>query len=276
MKLSTLIHEDKETEHRKELSEGKFLEYLKERAKNSHVVATKSPFFRQDKGPDMMLVTPEHKEERSAFWIDKIIKEIPAWNKFPSRSRFIKGYTQFSRTYGGDDVYVLIPFDGTKIGIAPKNSFYHSFTDIEKSLGFDRVDNKTFADWVRTLQDAMSKITDFKAEKNDPVTYSQFKKYLTQIDKALGNDRVLLKKQMSESDKLTDDQAKMLKDMLSRHIVNMELYLAEKLEPEINGFETVRIESFSKASGDHEIWVDQPCLLIKRTKYIEMHKRGAF
>lgn len=277
MKLSYLINEETEQpEHRQELSESKFLELLKGKAKNSHRVAMHIPFFRKDAGPDMMLVTPEQKEERSSFWIDKMIKEIPAWNKMPSRSRFIKAYTNFKRASeetNEDDVYVMIPFDSTRVGIAPGTSFYRSFKDLEKSLGFDRVDNKTFTDWLENVQEGLAQITDSKIKKHEPTTYTQFKKALIQIDEILNKDRKVLEKNLSTGESLTDKQAKILKDLLARHIVNTERYLAEKLDPEANGFHITRIESLSVV-GDHEIWIDKPCLLIKRSVYIEMNKRG--
>lgn len=275
MKLSNLIEVKAEAEHRKELSEGKFLEVLKEKCKNSHLIATQVPFFRQDKGADMMLVTPAEKEERSSFWVDKLIKDIPAWNKMPSRARFLKAYTRYERTFEGDDVYVMIPFDGTRVGISPGHSFYRSFTDIKKSLGFEKVDNQAFIDWVGMVQEGLAQITDTKIKKHEPATFAQFKQALAQIDKVLETDRGVLKKNLSAGESLTDEQAKFIKDLLNRHITDTEGYLAEKLGPEANGFQAIRIESFAHCSGDHEVWVDSPVLLIKRKTYIEMHKRGA-
>lgn len=274
MKLRSLIEEAAPIEHRKELTESKFLELLKSKAKNSYVVAKKNPFFRQDSGPDMMMVTPEIKEERSKFWVDKMIKEIPSWGKMPSRSRFIKAYTNYDRTFGGDDVYVMIPFDGTRIGIAPGPSFYRSFKDIEKSLGFDRVDNKTFIEWLENVQEGLAQITDTKIKKHEPKTFGEFKRALGQIDKVLESDRKVLEKNLSSGESLSVEQAKIMKDLLARHVVSTERYIEEKLEPEANGFHSIRIESFSKGTGDHEIWIDKPCLLIKRSAYIEMNKRG--
>jgi len=276
MKLKDLLREDApQAEHRQELSESKFLELLSLKAKNAHYIAKQSPFFRQDNGPDMMLVTPELKEERSSFWVDKLIKDIPAWEKLPSRSRFLKAYTKYERTFEGDDVYVMIPFDNTRIGITPGPSFYRSFKDIEKSLGFDRVDNKTFVDWIMMVQEGLAQITDFKVKKHEPATFSQFKKALEQIDEILQQDRKALEKNLSAGQSLSAEQAKIIKDLLARHVVNTERYLEEKLGPEENGFFSVRIESFGKGNGDHEIWVDKPCLLIKRSAYVELSKGGS-
>jgi hypothetical protein len=273
MKLSSLLVEAEA--HRKDLTEGKFLELLKEKCKNSHIVATKSPFFRQDKGADLQLITPSMREEKSSFWIDKMIREIPAWKRYPDRARCIKAYTRYGKTHEGDDVYVLIPFDGAKIGIAQNESFYRSFKAIENSLGFDRIDNKAFREWLETLFSGLSEITKEKIEMPKIETFAQLKKAFLKIDSVLEKDRSILKKNLSGSDKLSDEQAKMIKDLLSRHIVDMEKYLEEKLDPEVNGFGCVRIESFSAGRAELEIWVDSPCLLVKRTKYIELHKQGS-
>lgn len=273
MNLLSLI-EVKEAEHRAELSESKFLELLRTKAKNSYRIAIQSPFFRQDVGPNLMLVTPELKEERSSFWVDRLIKEIPAWGKLPNRARFIKAYTRIERTFEGDDVYVMIPLDNTRIGIVPGSSFYRSFRDLEQNLGFDRVDNKTFIDWLQTIQEGLAQLTDAKIKRIVPETYPQFKKALEEVDEILKQDRTIIEKNLSTSDGLSAHQTKIIKDLLSRHILTTEKYLAEKLDPEANGFKTMRIESFSSNRGDHEVWVDQPALLIKRSTYVEMHKRG--
>ena len=275
MRLTNVIDSEENKIHRKELTEGPFLDLLKSRCKNSHIIATKTPFFRHDKGAELMLITPEAKEERSAFWIDSLIKEFSDWKRFPSRARCIKGFTSYSRMHEADDVYVIIPFDGTRVGVTPKGSFYKSFTDIESSLGYDRVDNQMFKDWISAL---IKMLSDLSGEeiKFSLETYSQLKKTLEKIDTFLSGKKELLKKKLSEAENLSLEEAKMMKDLLHRHVNNMFSYLSEKLSPELNGFSFSRIESFSKGNGDHEIWIDSPCLLIKRTKYIELHKQGAF
>ena len=276
MKLSTIINDDS-VEHKQELTNAKFIELLKSRAKNSHYIAKQNPFFRQDKGADMMLVTPSQKEERSSFWVDKLIKLMPSWSKLPSRSRFVKAYTSYNRAAeqgGGDDIYVMIPYDSSRIGVAPGPSFYKSFGDINKSLGFDRVDNKTFLDWLETIQDCIGLLSEIKIEKTKPETFSQFKKCLDKIDKVINKDRTTIEANIKKVDKLSVDQEKIMKDLLNRHVVNTEQYIMEKLDPEVNGFHATRVESYTKGTGDHEVWVDKECLLIKRTKYIEMVKNG--
>jgi len=275
MNFKEFLNEDsKDGEHHKELSEGKFLEIFRTKCKNSHAVAKFTPFFRQDKGPDLQLVTPEYKEERSAFWIDKLIKEIPGWSKMPSRSRFIKAYTDYERTFGGDDVYLLLPLDGTRIGVSPTGSFYRSFEDFKKSLGIEKVDNQNFEKWLSVIQNGFAQLCDAKIKPHEPKTFAQFKKALKQIDDVLAEYRNVIIKNLNLGESVSPEDAKIIKDLLARHVSTTERYLGEKLDPEGNGFHSVRIESFSRAPGDHEVWIDRPALLIKRTKYIELHKRG--
>jgi len=83
-----------------------------------------------------------------------------------------------------------------------------------------------------------------------------------------------LEKNLSAGQSLSLEQAKIIKDLLARHVVSTERYLEEKLGPDENGFFSMRIESFGKGNGDHEVWVDKPVLLIKRSAYVDLNKRG--
>jgi hypothetical protein len=75
-------------------------------------------------------------------------------------------------------------------------------------------------------------------------------------------------------DDLEDTTRKVVNDLLTRHVTNIDAYIQEKLDPESNGFHNMRIESMNKFTEDREIWVSDPCLLIQRSKYIDMHGRG--
>ena len=274
MNLFELI--DKQPEHRKELSELKFLEMLKEKARNSHNVMKHMPIFREDHGPDFMLVTPTEKETRSSFWIDKMIKNIQAWSRFPSRTRCIKGYTSVDRLGGKDsDHYVVIPLDRARVGICPSDSFYRSFNDAEKGLGIVRVDNDGLSTWIETVSRGISNLfPDAKINVRSPETYADFQKLLKEIDKELKENKSKIKKLLKDSDNLADDEKKVLVDLLDRHVTTCETYLAEKLDPDQNKFSSIRIESLNAVGNDREVWMTDQCLLIKRSKYIELHEKG--
>ena len=273
MNLFELI--DKQPEFRKELSELKFLEMLKEKARNSHNVMKHMPIFREDHGPDFMLVTPAEKETRSSFWIDKMIKSIQSWSRFPSRTRCIKGYTSVDRLGGQDsDHYVVIPMDRSRIGICPTDSFYRSF-GVQKSMGVVRIDNDGLSTWIETVTKGISNLfPEAKINVRSPETYADFQKLLKEVDKELKENKSKIKKLLKDSDNLADDEKLVLVDLLDRHVTTCETYLAEKLDPDQNKFSSIRVESLSAVGDDREVWMADPCLLIKRSKYIELHEKG--
>lgn len=275
MKLSDLLKE--EVTHKLELSELKFLELLKERARNSHGVMKQMPIFREDSGPDFMLVTPAERETKSSFWADKLIKEMQAWNRFPSRTRCIRGYTSVDRLGGSDkDHYVVIPLDRARVGICPTDSFYRSFKHVEQGMGIKRVDNDGLGTWIELVTKGISELyPEAKLEVKTPKSYAEFTKMMKEVDKELKDNRPKLKKLLKDSDNLADDEKLVLTDLLDRHVTSCETYLAEKLDPDQNKFGSVRIESLSAASDDREVWISDPCLLIKRSKYIELHEKGS-
>lgn len=267
---------DKQPEHRKELSELKFLEMLKEKARNSHNVMKHMPIFREDHGPDFMLVTPAEKETRSSFWIDKFIKTIPGWNKFPSRTRCIKGYTSVDRLGGQDsDHYVVVPLDRSKVGICPTDSFYRSFEHVQKSMDVVRADNDGLSTWIETVTKGISDLyPEAKLTVKFPESYAEFMKMLKAVDTELKENKSKIKKLLKDSENLADAEKKVLSDLFDRHVTTCETYLAEKLEPDQNKFAASRVENLSAVGEDREIWISDPCLLIKRSKYIEMYEKG--
>lgn len=267
---------DKEAEHTKELSELKFLEMLKEKARNSHNVLKQMPIFKQDQGPDFMLVTPDEKEVKSTFWVDKLIKGFKAWDRFPSRTKFVKGYTTVERLGGLDkDHYVVIPFDRSAIGVCPSASFYRSFKHVEKNMRISRVDNDGLASWIKTVFSAISNLEPMaKLEVRTPETFAEFSKMMKQADKEIFGNHAKLKKLLKDHDSLEDAEYLIIEDLLSRHITSCETYLSEKLDPDQNGFSSVRVESLNFAHDDREVWIANPCLLIRRSKYIELHEEG--
>ena len=272
MNLNELL--DQQPEHRKELSELKFLEMLKERARNSHNVMKQMPIFREDHGPDFMLVTPS--ETRSSFWIDKMIKEMQGWSRFPSRTRCIRGYTSVDRLGGSDkEHYVVIPMDRARVGICPTDSFYRSFKHVESGMGVSRVDNDGLGVWIEQVTKGISDLyPEAKLTVRSPESYAEFKKMLKEVDKELAENKAKLKKLLKDTENLADAEKLVLTDLLNRHVTSCETYLAEKLDPDQNKFGSVRIESLSAAGDDREVWIADQCLLIKRSKYIELHEKG--
>lgn len=265
-----------QAEHRKELSELKFLEMLKERAKNSHSIMKQMPIFKEDHGADFMIVTPAEKETRSSFWIDRFLPSVKSWDRFPSRTRFIRGYTSVERLGGSSkDHYVVIPEDRSKVGICPTSSFYRSFNHAEKSMGITRVDNDGLGNWIENVFKGICDIyPDANLKVRSPETYADFKKMLKEADREIKGNQSKFKKLLKDHDGLADEEKLVLTDLFDRHVTDCETYLAEKFDPDQNKFTASRVESLSAVSGDREVWIGEPCLLIRRSKYIELYEKG--
>jgi hypothetical protein len=204
-----------------------------------------------------------------------MIKDMQPWSRYPSRTRFIKGYTSIERLGGLDeDHYVVIPLDRSRVGICPNASFYRSFK-LAENMGLTRVDNDGLATWIEQIFKAISDLMpEAKLQVRIPRTFSEFKKMLKEADKEIKGNQSKLKKLLKDSDDLPDAEKLVLTDLLDRHVTSCETYLAEKFDPDQNKFGSVRIESLSASAEDREVWVSDPCLLIRRSKYIELHEKG--
>jgi len=225
-----------------------------------------------------MMVTPAVREVKTAFWLDRLVKDMTAWKRFPSRSKFLRGYTSAERA--GDvesELYVMIPYDYARVGICPKSSFYKSFNLAQKDFGIDRMDNDGLSKWIAGLCRALTQL-DPKAkfdEEVNPDTFGQFNKLIKQIDDVVSKGKDALKRKLKDNESINDEDRKVINDLLSRHITNTQAYINEKLDPENNGFSAIRVESFAHKPDPREVWIDSPCLLVKKSKYLEMYKRGA-
>lgn len=268
---------EKQIEHHKELSELRFLDFLKERCKNSYQVIRKAPIYFADPRleADFYLMTPEAREIRTAFWLDRIVKDMHSWKRFPSRSKYLKGYTTLERAGHPSSVYVMVPYDGSRIGICPHSSFYKSFNLAQKDFGVTRLDNDGLISWLMKATSGLKTIDDKLKFDGEPETTAQFNRILKQIDDSVKGRIAELKKKAKENETLKDEERSVLADIFGRYITSIDNYIEEKLDPENNGFSCVRVESFSKHPDAREVWVDQPCLLVKRSAYLEMYKRGA-
>ena len=257
------------------VSELKMLELLNEKARSSHETVKKNPIYKLMKGHgDYMLYDPKKSPDKSAYWIDQITAELPAWKKFPLRTECLRGYTSYERSGDQAHSYVVIPLDGSRVGIASGASFYRSFSDAQRSLGCDKLDNDCLTSWAKDLSATVEKLSGLSVDLNEMSTYKSVMLALAKIDRVLGPNKVKIQTALKASDlELDDESHRRIKDVLARHVTTLNLYLQEKLDPENNGFHSVNVESLHEYN-DREIWISAPCLLIRREAYIDLHKRG--
>lgn len=274
MKINEFLSDFK-TAHKKELTELKFLEMLREHARNSHNVIKATPIYLQDDSKSsFFIVRPNEKLERSAFWIDKIIENLLSWKTYPDRRHCVRGFNTLDRIGNRSEAFVVIPFDSSRVGVCPEASFYRSFGEFKK-FGIERLDNSGLTRWIQLIIEAINEVDpENKISFKEPNYLVDLKKLMAQVNDVITEHKASLRKKLKESDSVSDEAKIVLTDLLSRHVTDLEKYLDEKLDPHANGFNAVRVDSLAKSARDQEVWTSSPCLLIKRDTYIELHKKG--
>jgi hypothetical protein len=264
----------------KKLSEDDFIDTLKTKTRNAYKIAIHSPIFFEDDEfeGDFGIINPDKKDTKSGFWIDKLTAQFSSWSRFPKRLRCLRGYTDIEKVGGesSDKALIMIPFDGSKIGVAKDESFYRSFKHAKSTFGSQRLDNTTLKEWFDTLVEAIKAALDGSKIKfpNTPTEWSEFSSAIESLEAIIGKHKPELQAAVRKEDKLEKKLRLELKMVLERHITDLNRYLEEKLDPEQNSFALTRIESFN-AVGPHEVWTDSPCLIVRRKTYVELYNKGS-
>lgn len=263
---------------KKSVSELKFKELLSEKAKNSHEQAKKHPIFiGENWDSDFLLLHPDVKRDKAETWLDHLVAKAKSWVSFPDREYSIKATTSFKHAHheaekmNEGSVFVILPFDHVKIGVAPHSEFDESFKKAANSMRLDDLSNKSLREWAERIVEALNAV---KAEVRGEFTDSieGFFNLIGKIDKAIGSDKLRLQSELKKTE--IDDEAKhALNDLLNNYHGTVEGYLLRKLDPDSNDFTLTTSTSFAP-SGSSEIWVSGTCLAIKREKYIELYERG--
>jgi hypothetical protein len=168
----------------------------------------------------------------------------PAWKKYPKRSQSIICTTnkQTSLDYGQS--YVVLPFDGAKIGVCPKNDYWFSF----KKLNNKYISNIwDLSDFNYILEKMFEKV----GIPIDDKSFNSIKKAFKEFDKKYKQDPDL-------EYLLSHNTSVLNKDYLKTN--DLMKYVQKILDPNENGFELKKI-------GDHlpenrEVWTDSKSILI--------------
>lgn len=264
---------------KKQLSELKFKELLKEKAHNSHEQAKKHPIFiGASWNSDFVLIHPDVKRDKAETWLDHLIAKAKSWKSFPDREFSVKATTSFKtakeeadKTHEGD-VYVLLPFDHVKIGVAPHLEFDESFKKAANSMRLDDLSNKGLREWAERIIVALRALkVSIKGEFTD--SPDSFFVLLNKIDTAIGHEKIRLQSALKKEEEIDDEAKHALNDLLTNYHGTVEGYLTSKLDPDSNDFVLTTSTSFAPGHSS-EVWISGSCLAIKHDKYIELFERG--
>jgi len=267
MRLSEIKYEETREQR---LSELKALEILREKCRNSHDSARGVPIFKRLKLADpYYLITPEMGELKSKYLIEGLIAELRGWKRFPDRSKSVRGYTDHDRALNRDEgeMYLILPFDGAKIGVAGASTFTRSFEHGSKMLGVSKVDNAGLFEWLTSIATIAAQ-AGANIKVTEPSTVTQLLRAFEKLEILKGPK---VKKAIVDLEDGDDAGVRRTLHLLERRSSVLE-YFNEALDPEANNFSLLTTaSSFPK---DREAWTTSKCLAIKVDKYDELYKRG--
>lgn len=208
-----------------------------------------------------MLIKPSEFERRSANTKNiytLIIDNSPRWKDFPKRKNSIICTTSINTANDYGYTYVVIPYDGAKIGVCPNNDIWNSFY---KSLGaFINMDQFVFGLHEAGVDDSnfnLMKIGFDKLEKEMKSSKEDRKwSILSKLGKATGHPDVV-----------SDLKNKYL-DYIKDKDITLYEYVENMLDPIANHFRVCdyldipKHESKRDMVSGFEVWTESNCILI--------------
>lgn len=227
-------------------------------------------------------------KEKKAF--DKnyhimFMNSLDSWGKFPKRRNAIVAYSDKEKVNDDGVTFVAIPFNKTKLGIAPKENLDDCFNNVSINLGLKfELFNRSFNAILNIFN-------------NPEGTYEENTKKLHLDNEQFYDESVdTLKKAISKADEmLSSDEGKSICDEILENPYNKETqenvisiieYLKAKnislkemierlFEPESNSFKFIGFKNFKVGEHkDKHVWFNNKCLLVRETEYNKLNFSG--
>jgi hypothetical protein len=197
-------------------------------------------------------------QERVSPYIDYnfytlLLNNLPSWKSYPKRKIICTTDMWKASNYSDNYPYIVFPFNGAKIGVCPAKDIWDSF-DYAHVYG-----SEMNLDLGNLIQYMDNSVTDKALKK---LKYSEMLKYFSRLDK------------FKDEGKLKFDKFMHNGEWLGPYIhTKMKLidYLNDVLSPKINGFRLYTTKDFN-VTGESEVWLDSPCVLLKGSAIKELLK----
>ena len=187
-----------------------------------------------------------------------LLSNLPSWKAYPKRNMSLVGSSR-ERTASNysSSIFIVLPFDGAKIGVCPESDIWGSFKEFEP---FDEVNYRL----ARILKDVL----DIKIDYDEPSKYAELLEYFIRLDDFKSIDE-------PENDEGIYDGMSYIADTVDRGEYNFLQrlgYLKNKddamvdcfnkaLDPDDNHFDLITIGKGS-IGDDNEFWTDSECILV--------------
>jgi len=215
---------------------------------------------------DFGLVRPEkmsYEEDSRYEIIHNLIEKAAGWSKFPKRQTAIITSTSSVPMDRKNKVFIVLPKNGTKLGVCSDDDYYSSFNKLETL--FDVQDAYDFEEELKELLQCVHKfVHDKEMEEFEQADIEQCCKMFDNIMKALkGSYDFKQFYETTTNKKLTKWQK------------NTPLYqkIIQGLDPELNGFEVKSIRDLKKQKNK-EVWFSSECYIITKELFAELIDSG--
>lgn len=205
-------------------------------------------------GGDFIHIAPKTSMPRESAYTDNyytlILDNDPRWKSFPKRSQSIICSTDMYKAQVYGNVYRVLPYDGSRYGVCPKDDIWFSFKEtLGMALGA-----------VNGELNMLGELCD--VDIGDTKTYNDLIEYLNEIDKKITE---ILKR---TDDEYNDDDMEALNDndLFKKWNSNISFtkWFIDLFDWNKNGiYVTSDIKKiFSTGAKSKEVWTDGECVLI--------------
>lgn len=183
-----------------------------------------------------------------------LISNLPSWNKYPKRNKSIIATTDIddaSSRAGIDGAVLVLPKNGSKIGVCPTEDIWYSFSNTHGDLN----------DFNKELHIIFR--SGFGGRPNFKSTEHQYSVFLETCDMIDENKKDIMKN-MNKGE---------FKNLFYFHEYfkhdNEKLidYIDNILNPDKNDFSLITAGDLIK-NGNYEVWTDGPSILIKEKSFL--------
>lgn len=189
-----------------------------------------------------------------------LIDNSPRWKDYPKRSKSIICSSDFYRAEEFGIPYIVIPFDGAKIGVCPEFDFWDGFNGMWKKVGAGKEDYNTLEEFNMQLEDFYRT---FSGKKVLPdVSWESMKAALESAAAQIPNA------EPSTIPHLTNYVGRYLMNAV-KNGKSAILTLQELMSPITNNFDLVDNTEISNVKGAKELWTDSNCILFNPSLYVE-------
>jgi len=259
--MSKLIHYITES-RAKSIDDDKARSLLENECSDAHAAFNKGKkLFRgyyQSESSLLFIDPKQGKPRESAYagsnYYTLLMDNLPSWKKYPKRSQGIIMSSSFQKaaqyTYNIDNVYIVFPYNKSKLAVAPEDDIFFSF-NIFNEFNMIMGNGRTFNEFI----DKLMNITGYK--RGDK-SWTMLKKGLQDFDSDTAIEEYGAVYGKYETKEFKEFMQKYYKGDLLKTLDTV-------LDPQKNKFRLTT--DINKIPADREVWTSDKCLMVKIDEY---------